>query len=88
MTNTDLEDVHRCLNANILTLNEEKTECMLVGSRWRLQESPSNPEINFGNHIIQHVSSKKVLVVIIDEQLKWKNIMMFNLTKFHSLLFC
>ena len=40
-----------------------------IGSTWRLQESPSNPEINFGNHIIQQVSSKEVLVVIIDEQL-------------------
>ena len=45
---------------------------MLVGSRQRLQQSLSNPEIVIGNHIIQHVSSKKVLGVIIDEQLKWK----------------
>ena len=31
--NTDLENVHKWLIANKLTLNEEKTECMLVGSR-------------------------------------------------------
>ena len=51
---------------------QQKTEYMLVGSRQRLQQSLSNPEIVIGNHIIQHVSSKKVLGVIIDEQLKWK----------------
>jgi hypothetical protein len=53
-------------------MNQEKTECMLVGSRQRLQQSSSNPQIVIGNHIIQQVSSKKVLGVIIDEQLKWK----------------
>jgi hypothetical protein len=45
---------------------------MLVGSRQRLQQSSSNPQIVIGNHIIQQVSSKKVVGVIIDEQLKWK----------------
>ena len=57
---------------NKLTLNTEKTECTLVGSRQRLQVSPSNPQIVIGNHITMQVSSKKVLGVIIDEQLKWK----------------
>jgi hypothetical protein len=70
--NSDLENVHKWLIANKLTLNQEKTECMLVGSRQRLQQSSSNPQIVIGNHIIQQVSSKKVLGVIIDEQLKWK----------------
>ena len=59
--------MHKWLIANKLTLNEEKTECMLVGSK-----SLNNPEIVIGNHIIQQVFSKKVLGVIIDEQLKWK----------------
>ena len=73
MINTDLENVHKRLIANKLTLNEEKTECMLVGSRQKLQQSLNNPEIVIGNHVIQQVSSKKVLgVIIINEQLKWK----------------
>jgi hypothetical protein len=60
--NTDgLENVHKWLIANKLTLNREKTECMLVGSRQRLQQPSSNPQITIGNHIIQQVSSKKVL---------------------------
>ena len=45
MINTDLENVHKWLIANKLTLNKEKTECMLVGSRHRLQQSLGNPEI-------------------------------------------
>jgi hypothetical protein len=45
---------------------------MLVGSRQRLQQSSSNPQIVIGNHTIQQVSSKKIIGVIIDEQLKWK----------------
>ena len=72
MINTDLENVHKWLIANKLNLNEEKTECMLVGSRQRLPQSlnnSENSEIVIGNHII---SCKKVLGVIIDEQLKWK----------------
>ena len=72
MINTDLENVHKWLIANKLTLNEEKTECMLVDSRQGLQQSLNNSEIVIGNHIIQQVSSKKVLGVITDEQLKWK----------------
>ena len=51
---------------------QQKTEYMLVGSRQRLQQYLSNPEIVIGSHFIQHLSSKKVLGVIIDEQLKWK----------------
>ena len=70
--NTDLENVHKWLIANKLTLNQEKTERMLIGSRQRLQQSLSNPQIVIGNHVIQQVSSKKVLGVNIDEQLKWK----------------
>jgi hypothetical protein len=56
-------------NCQQINIESGKTECMLVGSRQRLQQSSSNPQIVIGNHIIQQVSSKKV---IIDEQLKWK----------------
>ena len=62
---TDLENVHKWLIANKLTLNQEKTECMLIGSRQRLQQSLSNPQIVIGNHVMQQFSSKKVLGVII-----------------------
>jgi hypothetical protein len=61
---TDLENAHKWLIANKLTLNQEKTDCnhcMLVGSRQRLQQSSSNAQIVIGNHVIQQVPSKKVL---------------------------
>ena len=51
MINTDLENMHKWLTAHKFTLNEEKTECMLVGSRQRLQQSLNNSEIVIGNHI-------------------------------------
>ena len=50
MINTNLENVHKWVIANKLTLNEEKIECMLVRSRQRLQQSLSNPEIVTGNY--------------------------------------
>ena len=66
--NTDLDNLHKWLIAHKLTLNQEKTESMLVGSRQRLQQSLNNPQIVISNHIIEQVSTKKVLGVIIDEQ--------------------
>ena len=61
MINTDLKNVHKWLIAKKLTLNEEKTECMLVGSRQRLQQSLNNSVIVIGNHIIQQVPVRKYL---------------------------
>ena len=67
----DLDNVHKWLTAYKLTLNEEKTEFMLIGSRQRLNQFSGNPNIILGNHTIQQVPNKKVLGVIIDENLKW-----------------
>ena len=44
---------------------------MLIGSRQRLNQCTGNPHIVIGNHSIQHVPDKKILGVIIDEQLRW-----------------
>ena len=68
--NFDLDNVCKWLTANKLTLNEEKTEFMVIGSRQRLNQFSSNPKITLGNHIIQQVPNNKVLGVIIDENLK------------------
>ena len=53
-------EVENKINIDLLTLNydQEKTECMLVGSRQRLQQFLSNPQIVIGNHVIQQVSIK------------------------------
>jgi hypothetical protein len=69
--NTDLDNVHKWLLANKLTLNTEKAEFMIVGSRQKINDMPSVPHIVIGDQIINQVSSKKVLGVIINDQLKW-----------------
>ena len=61
--NEELENVHRWLTANKLTLNDEKTEFMLIGSRSRLA--------SIGYRHVRHVRYKKSLGMVLDEQLKW-----------------
>ena len=68
--NIDLDNVHKWLTAKKLTTNKEKTEYMPIGPRPKLNQFLSNPCITIGNHTIQQVPEKKVLGVIIDEQLK------------------
>ena len=53
-----------------LTLNKDKPEFMIIGSRQRSNQISSNLDID--NQMIKRVPDKKVLGVIIDEQLKWK----------------
>ena len=67
-----LHNVNAWLNTNKLTLNTEKTEFMLIASKGKLKQLTDNPNINIGNHNIKQVSKKKVLGMIIDEELKWK----------------
>jgi hypothetical protein len=44
---------------------------MIVGSRQKINDMPNVPHIVIGDQIINQVSSKKVLGVIINDQLKW-----------------
>ena len=71
--NIDLEDVHRWLPTNKLTLNKEKTEYMIIGSRQRLSKININPTISLGETNIKRVKQTKTPGIIIDEQLLWKN---------------
>ncbi|CAB4014957.1 115 kDa [Paramuricea clavata] len=61
--NSDLNSVHNWLLANKLTLSAEKTEYMIVGSRQRLNQINSDPDILIGYHMIKRVSNKKFLGV-------------------------
>ena len=70
--NINQENVHKWLIANRLTLNMEKTEYMIIGSRQKLNHISTNPHIIIGDQAITRVKEKKVLGVIMDEQLKWK----------------
>ncbi len=73
--NSDLNSVHNWLLANKLTLSVEKTEYMIVGSRQRLNQINSDPDIyiNRRSYMIKRVSNKKFLSVVLDEQLNWHN---------------
>ena len=69
----DLENVHNWLRCNKLTLNDTKTEYMIIGSRHRLTkfENISEVSLAIGDNDIKRVTSKKSLGFIIDDQLKW-----------------
>ena len=69
----DLENVHGWLRCNKLTLNDTITEYMIMGSRYRVNNFPTDfPEISLaiGDNDIKRVTSKKSLGFIIDDQLK------------------
>ena len=69
--NNDLENIHQWLLANKLTLNKDKTEYMIAGSRQRISKIEGDPEVKLGNCNIKRVKETKTLGVIIDDQLKW-----------------
>ena len=69
--NKDLENIHQWLLANKLTLNMDKTECMIAGSRQRINKIENDPDIRLGNDNIKRVKETKTLGIIIDDQLKW-----------------
>ena len=72
LLNIDLENVHKLPTAHKLTLNMEKTEYMIIGSRQKLTHTSANPHIIIGDQTITRVKEKKVLGGMNDEQLRWK----------------
>ncbi len=50
------------------TLNETKTEFMIIGSRQRVPSFEQGPIIKLGNQVIKRVPNKKTLGVILNEQ--------------------
>ena len=69
--NKDIENVHRWLTANKLSLNMEKSEFMIIGSRRRLASIENSPVLTLGGNNIKRVYQKKTLGMILDDQLKW-----------------
>ena len=67
----EIQNVKTWLDANKLTLNEEKTEYMLIGSGKRLKQIRNDPIIKIRDHIIKRVYKKKVLGLEIDDKLQW-----------------
>ena len=71
--NVDLQKVHRWLLANKLTINTEKTEYMLIGSRQRLNDIHNDSLIRLDNDEIKRINETKTLGIIVDDHLLWKN---------------
>jgi hypothetical protein len=69
--NHDLVNVDQWLIENKLTLNEGKTEFIIIRSRQRVPSFEKGTLIKLGNKVIKRVPHKKTLGVILDEQLKW-----------------
>ena len=78
--NHDLANVNKWLIANRLTLNQSKTEFMLIGSRQRIATFRSVPCLEIDGVPIDKVLHAKSLGVYLDDNLSW-NIQINELTK-------
>lgn len=64
--NNNLEKVHQWLLSNKLTLNKDKTEYMIIGSRQRLNNFNGDPSIGLDNKNIKRVKQCKTLGIVIN----------------------
>ena len=69
--NQDLENVNEWLIANKLTLNQSKTEFMLIGSRQRIRTFETSPSLEISGMPINRVSHTKSIGVYLVENLIW-----------------
>ena len=67
----EIQNVLKWLRTNKLTLNEKKTEYMLIGSAKRLKQIQNDLIIKINDHVIKRVYNKNVLGLEIDDKLKW-----------------
>ena len=70
--NRDLLAVAKWLNDHKLTLNLEKTKCMLVGSNRKL-ESKMALTVSIFDHNVNNVNSFKYLGIFISSDFTWTN---------------
>src|ERR1700733_12446075 len=69
--NDELKLLTEWFNANLLSLNANKTNYMVFSSSNKIIESNLNHNIIINNKIISRVSQTKFLGIIIDEHLTW-----------------
>ena len=70
--NSELNNINQWLVANKLTLNVDKTEYMIIGTRQKLNHLSHDKEVHICEKKLKQVTSKKVLGVTIDDQLSWE----------------
>ena len=78
----EIQNFKTWLDANKLTLNEEKTEYMLIGYGKRLRQIRNDPIIKIRDHIIKRVYKKTVLGLEVDDKLQWSGQNMLILKRF------
>ena len=71
--NHDLNNVQKWLLANKLCLNLIKTEYLLIGSKQKISKLTNDPVIQIANRLVNRVTNKKSLGVVIDQDLLWDN---------------
>ena len=71
--NNDLARIKEWLLANKLSLNVAKTEFMLIGSDYKINNLVTQPIIKIDQTKIKQVFKSRVLGVDIDNKLKWTN---------------
>jgi hypothetical protein len=64
-----MKNIHQWLLSNKLTLNIEKTEYMIIGTRQRLAKIQKNTSVSCGGKLLKQVYSKTTLGVLIDDNL-------------------
>jgi hypothetical protein len=69
--NSEMKNIHQWLLSNKLTLNIEKTEYMIIGTRQRLAKIKNNTSVSCGRKLLKQVYSKKTLDELIDDNLCW-----------------
>ena len=69
--NKDLDNIRKWIICNKLTLNLKKTEFMIIGSKPRLDAISETPKVLYGDYQLKRIKQKKILGLIIDDQLKW-----------------
>ena len=71
--NSELENIHRWLQINKSTLNVDKTEYMIIGSRQKLSNTATANDVmlEINGSEIKQVATTKSLGVLIDENLYW-----------------
>ena len=68
---THSKPLYQWINANRMVLNGDKTECMLLGTRQKLQRATPNFCVYGNNSIVKPVQVHKLLGLYVDSNLTW-----------------
>ena len=67
--NSEMCNIHQWLLSNKLTLNFDKTEYMIIGTRQRLAKVSKDINVSTDGKTLKQVYTKKTLGVVIDDKL-------------------